>query len=118
MRKELGILGLNEKEAVVYLYLIEYGVSPASEISKRVGIPKSTVNFIADNLWERWMIKKSFQGKTGYYEADINMLEYNIYSEAEKKKKILWEILPLLQEKKFRNYVETKNVFFWWKRYV
>lgn len=53
MIEKLQILGMNEKEAKVYLYLIEYGISGASEIAKHLGFPKSTVNFLAESLWKR-----------------------------------------------------------------
>lgn len=52
MISELQQIGMNEKEARVYLYLIEYGISPASEIAKHLGYPKSTVNFLAESLWK------------------------------------------------------------------
>ena len=53
MIAELISIGFSEKESQVYLYLIEYGTSGASEIAKHLRIPKSTVNFIAENLWKR-----------------------------------------------------------------
>jgi len=94
------------------MYLIEYGASPASEISRTIHIPKSTVNFIADNLWERWILKKSFQWNTGYYEADIIMLEDSIRAESESRLSALWEILPWLKEKNKEVMSRPKMIFF------
>jgi sugar-specific transcriptional regulator TrmB len=53
MKKSLTTLGLNEKQTQVFMYLVEYGISPASEIAKSIDIPKSTVNFLADTLWQQ-----------------------------------------------------------------
>ena len=68
---QLHILGFKEKESKVYLYLIEYGISGASEVAHHLGYPKSTVNFLADALWKRGYLTKSIRGNTHYYEADI-----------------------------------------------
>jgi sugar-specific transcriptional regulator TrmB len=71
MIEKLQSLGMNEKEAKVYLYLVEYGISGASEIAKHLGFPKSTVNFLADTLWKNGYLSKSIRSNTHYYEADI-----------------------------------------------
>lgn len=112
MIQELQKLGFNEKEVQVYLYLIEYGISPASEVSRHISIPKSTVNFIADNLWKRGILKKSFQSKTGYYEADIDMLEESVLTDALQKQNTLRDILPVLKEKSKNTISKPKITFF------
>lgn len=103
--KELKQLGLNDKEVKIYMYLISYGISAASEISNHVRIPKSTVNFSADNLWKRWLLKKSFRTKTWYYEADISVFESKICEELNKKqrdierqKSVLKDIIPVISD--------------------
>jgi sugar-specific transcriptional regulator TrmB len=93
------------------MYLIEYGLSSASEISKKMGIPKSSVNFIADNLWEKGIVKKSFRAKTGYYEADIDLLEKSILTELSEKQEALKEILPTLREKN-KNTISRPKITF------
>lgn len=99
MRNLLAILGLNEKQIQVFEYLVEYGISPASEISKCISIPKSTVNFLADTLWKNWYLKKSFRWKTWYYEIDIEMLRHWIGSEIEKQQTAFERLIPQLREK-------------------
>jgi len=111
MKSELQELGLNEKEVKVFLYLIEYGVSAASEISKHIWIPKSTINFLADNLWKRGILKKSFRRKTGYYEADISSFESNILSDLEKKQTLLYQLVPELREKN-KNIISKPKISF------
>lgn len=61
MEKDLARIGLNPKEAKVYLYLVEYGTSPASEIAKNCTFPKSSVNFMADSLYKRGLLRKSLR---------------------------------------------------------
>jgi sugar-specific transcriptional regulator TrmB len=53
MNEKLSSLGLNQKEMQVYMYLVEYGISAASEVARHIAIPKSTVNFLADSLWKK-----------------------------------------------------------------
>ena len=112
MEEKLALLGLNEKEIKVYLYLIEYWISWASEIWKRVNIPKSTANFLADNLWRKWFLKKTFSWNTGLYEADIGLLQENIEKEILLKKEFIENIIPLLKEKNKNIISKPKIKFF------
>ena len=97
MISELQQIGMNEKEARVYLYLIEYGISPASEIAKHLGYPKSTVNFLAESLWKWGYLAKSMRTNTYYYEADISLIESTILGETREKETFLEKSLPLLR---------------------
>ena len=111
MKNVLQEFYLNEKEIEVFLYLIEYGNSPASEISRSIWHPKSTVNFLADNLWKRWILKKTFRKKTGYYEADISSFESNILSDMERKQLLLQKLIPQLK-KKNKNIISKPKILF------
>lgn len=51
----LKIIGLNDKEAKVYLSTLEIGQSPASEIAIKAGLKRPTTYVVLDNL-----IKKGF----------------------------------------------------------
>ena len=79
-----------------------------------MNIPKSTINFIAGNLWHKWILKKSFRWKTGYYEADPEQLQKTILWEYSKKEKILDEIVPKLQEKNKSHISRPKITFIDW----
>lgn len=111
MKEKLVQLWLNEKESEVFLYLVEYGISAASEIATHIKFPKSTVNFLADSLWKQWVVKKSFRKKTGYYEADIPAFQENILSNISLKKDILQEIIPELKDKN-RNVISKPKILF------
>ena len=94
--------------------MLEYWISPASEVAKNIWFPKSTVNFLADNLWKKWVLKKSFRWKTGYYETDILNFEKIILDEINNKKNILENILPELKEKNQSNIYRPKIIFIDW----
>jgi hypothetical protein len=114
MRQKLLELWFNEKEIKLFLYLVEFWISPASEIARNILFPKSTVNFLADNLWKKWILKKSFRWKTGYYEADIFSFEKNLLQELENKKSILEKIIPELKEKNKNTFDRPKIIFIDW----
>lgn len=111
MIEQLQKLGMNEKEARVYLYLIEYGISGASEIAKHLAFPKSTVNFLAESLWKRGYLSKSMRANTHYYEADIGLLESLILRDQEEKNTFMREMIPLLREKNANTHMKPKIVF-------
>jgi len=114
MKEKLLELWFNKKEVEVYLYLIEFWISSASEIWKKLEYPKSSVNFLADNLWKKWILKKSFRWNTGYYEADISNLEEIILKEIRNKKNILENIIPELKEKNKNTFDRPKILFIDW----
>lgn len=111
MEEKLYKLWLNIKEVKVFLYLIEYWISPASEIGNNICIPKSTVNFLADNLWRRWILKKSFRWWTWFFEVDILNFEKNLLDDISEKQNILKEILPLLRQKN-KNIISKPKIIF------
>jgi len=81
MLKKLKEIGLNEKEALVYIELLKLGTQPASVIARRISIPKSTGNFNLEVLVKKGFATKTKKGTTFLYTAEnpeviINMLEY------------------------------------------
>ncbi len=111
IQEKLKILWLNIKEINVYVYLIEYWISAASEIAHAIEIPKSSVNFLADNLWKRGILTKSFRGKTGYFEADISSLKQAVLWELSSKEKALEKLIPILEEKN-KNIISKPKINF------
>lgn len=112
MIDKLTTLGLSEKEAKTYLYLVEYGISWASEIAKHLNYPKSTVNFLADNLWKRGYVSKSIRANTYYYEVDISFLEALIMREKSEKEYFLQQVIPSLRQMNANTRSKPKIVFF------
>lgn len=114
MEKELQKIWLNEKEVKVFLYLISFWISSASEIAKRLDFPKSSVNFLADNLWKSGFLRKSFRWKVGFYEADIQVLQEKLEEEILSKKYFIEEFIPQLKEKNKNAISKPKISFFDW----
>jgi len=99
MKDALITLGLNDKQVQVFEYLVEYGISPASEIAKAIHIPKSTVNFLADTLWQQGYLKKSFRGKTGFFEVDTAHFKESVNTHLTKQQEALEIVIPELENK-------------------
>src|SRR3989339_2078604 len=78
--KVLTNIGLTEKEATIYLSLLELSTASAFEISKKIKIPHSTVYVILSSLEKKGLITKYEQDKTAKFiamgpNALINFLE-------------------------------------------
>ncbi|MBD3244430.1 MAG: hypothetical protein GF335_00355 [Candidatus Moranbacteria bacterium] len=63
-------LGLNEKEAQVYLALLQLGKSTAYSVSKMSGLKKSTTYVILDQLSEKGFANKIPKSKKRLYKAE------------------------------------------------
>ena len=111
IEERLSILRWNKKEIDVYLYLVQYGVSSASEMAKHLWYPKSTVNFIAENLWKQGYLTKSMRTNTHYYEANLLILENILKEENEKRQNFINEVLPNLREMNQNVKTKPKIVF-------
>jgi len=88
LRKMLNKIGLTDKEAKVYLTLLELQETIPSVISRRSGIKRPTTYVILEQLQKRGLCSHVRKGRTLYYRA-LNphaLLEdqYNKYSELEK----------------------------------
>ncbi len=101
MLENLLTLGFNEKEAKVYLALLEFGAQPASVIAKKTKMPKATVLFLFDRLVQWGVITKSKKGRTQVFYADPADLKRAKKKEMEEQEEALKKTLPLLKE--FKN---------------
>lgn len=112
MKDFLIQLGFSNKEAEVYLALLEFGTQPASVIAKRTGHPKSTILFLFDGLVQKGYIRKSQRGRAQYFHANPTDLEKFKSKEIEESKDVLSKTIPLLQEFKTPYSSEPKITFF------
>lgn len=62
-------LQLNEKEAEIYLTLLEIGSQAASVVAKRVSIPRSSVFFHLENLIKKGFVQKEIKSTVQYFSA-------------------------------------------------
>ncbi len=112
MLQKLIDLGFTEKEAKVYLALLELGTQPASVIAKKTQFPKATVLFLFDILFKKGYLKRSQKGRIFYFYADPKDLEKEKLQEIQNQKNALNQTIPLLQEFKSPFSSPPKILFF------
>jgi HTH-type transcriptional regulator, sugar sensing transcriptional regulator len=101
LEKELIEIGLNEKEAKVYLSCLELGQTTVQNIARKALINRATAYFIIDGLMQRGLMSSFHKGKKQYFIASdperlIEILEQE-KENIEKKKQDLQKLLPQLQ---------------------
>ena len=67
--EQLQFLGLNEKEAKIYLASLELGLTTIQNIAKKAGVKRSTVYEIMEDLIEQNLITVVPKGKKRYFLA-------------------------------------------------
>ena len=87
------ILGLNEKEADVYMSALELGEATGFQIYKKTKLKKPTVYYILDGLQKRGLVVLSRKAKKKYYIAENPV---KIKDDIEKKLKSFEAVLPQL----------------------
>lgn len=93
LEKNLEKLGLDDKEAKVYLALLELGEGNIQQISAKSGVKRTTVYDVIESLKDRGLLSQSVHRKKTLYSAeDPRKLEYTL----EEKKKTLQSVLPEL----------------------
>lgn len=101
LERELQEIGLNEKEAKVYLANLELGQSTVQEIAKKAGVNRATAYFIIEGLMKKGLISSFHKGKKQYFiSADpdrlVEVLEQE-KNEIVKREENLKKLLPQLQ---------------------
>lgn len=71
IEKDIQSLGLNEKEAKVYIASLELGQATVQRISAKAGIKRPTTYFIVEGLMERGLMSSYHQGKKQYFMAEM-----------------------------------------------
>ncbi|MCX6744848.1 MAG: hypothetical protein NTX82_04965 [Candidatus Parcubacteria bacterium] len=94
LQEQLQTLGLNEKEAKVYLASLELGQSSVQDIARKSHIKRSTVYEIINNLIEQNLITIIPKGKKRYFLAaePIKLTEL-----IDQKQKVLAKMMPELE---------------------
>jgi sugar-specific transcriptional regulator TrmB len=112
LEKNLQDLGLNEKEAKVYLASLELGQSTVQQISQKAGINRATAYFIIEGLMTSGLMSSFHQGKKQFFIAsDPDQLEDILTrqkAEIDKRIKGLEKILPELRS--YNNKANNKPV--------
>ena len=103
LSKELEKIGLEEKEANVYLALLELGEGNIQQLSRKSGVKRTTVYEIIEKLKEKSLISMITRKKRVYYLAESPQ---KIRFDLDEKIKILDGIMPEIMS--VANAVEKK----------
>lgn len=98
MITQLQQLGLNEKEAKVYLASLELGKSPVQKISQKAEVNRATTYVIIEQLTKKGLMSSYTEGKKQYFCAEapekLNLLFRDQELEIKRKQDYLSKILP------------------------
>ena len=103
LQKDLQKIGLDEKEARLYLALLELGESNIQQIAKKSGIKRTTVYDVIESLKEKGLLGLTIKKKKIIYFAESpKKLEENLDDKKRALQKIIPELLSIanLMEKK------------------
>jgi sugar-specific transcriptional regulator TrmB len=99
--KDLQIIGLQEKEAKVYLAALELGKGTAQQIAAKADVKRPTTYVIMDDLMRQGLVSSFYEGKKQYFVAEnperLTEILENRKRDVEKQQKQLNEILPQLK---------------------
>jgi sugar-specific transcriptional regulator TrmB len=70
LEKELKELGFDDKEAIIYVALLELGPSPVTLIAKKTGIKRTAIYYDLENLAEKGYISETIENKKKKYIAE------------------------------------------------
>ncbi|MDD3486891.1 MAG: helix-turn-helix domain-containing protein [Candidatus Moranbacteria bacterium] len=105
LSNDLEKLGLSDKEAKVYLAVLELGEGNIAQIAKKSGVKRTTVYDIALSLKSKNLLLETMKGKKNIYSAEDPRKLDDVYDERKATlKKILPELLSVMNaiEKKPR----------------
>ena len=94
IQNTLQELGLEEKEARIYLALLELGEGTILEISRKSGIKRPTTYVVLRSLEEKGFVSRVLKGKKTLYSAQHPK---KLITEAEVRLKELQEVVPQLE---------------------
>ncbi|MGB2791662.1 MAG: helix-turn-helix domain-containing protein [Candidatus Moraniibacteriota bacterium] len=107
IEKDIQSLGLNEKEAKVYLASLELGQATVQRISMKASIKRPTTYFIIENLMERGLMSSYYQGKKQLFMAEMPERILDLIAKERKELELREEqfkrLLPELQSINNRN---------------
>lgn len=108
MISELENVGLTQRQAKIYLALIELGSSSTGEIVKKSQVPSSKIYEVLEKLIEKGLVSKIIKNNRKLYQASEpeSLLEM-----LDSKKSQLERIIPKLKEKKNSSKEESATLF-------
>lgn len=107
--QNLGSAGLNEKEARVYIALLQLGKASAYAISSRSGLKKPTTYVILDELIKKSLVMKIPRVKKQQYTAKPPQEFFaNVEEKLKQAKKALPELITMAESEK----VKVQTLFY------
>jgi len=105
---QLETLGLNEKEAKVYLASLETGPATIAIVSRKAGIKRPTAYYVLASLIEKGMLTKVPKGKRVLYRAESPKKFRTLTA---KQNKTIDELLPSLESQYRKTFKFPKITF-------
>lgn len=104
---ELQRIGLDEREAKVYLASLELGPSPVQKIAQRARVPRATTYLVLDDLKSKGFITTYDEGKKTFFVAQspdqlqnlLKLKEQRLQEEKDSLKDLLPELKKITQFK-------------------
>lgn len=90
----LNKIGLSDKEASVYLALLELGTASVMSIASKAELKRPTTYLILDDLESRGLVSQVPQNKKALYVAEA---PEKLFSDLQKKQELLKRFLPSLE---------------------
>lgn len=102
LKKQLSGLDLNDKEAKVYLAILNIGKCNVTDIAKKAGLKRTSLYEYLESLLKKGLIYKTIGKKRTYYSPEapakiINMLDQKKVEIEEKKEKMTL-LIPELEK--------------------
>src|SRR3989344_8602544 len=101
LEKYLQDLGLSDKEALIYLALLQVDGATALDLSKKTKINRSTVYVVIDALLKKGLVSETTVGKKTQFQAEspesIRTYIERRKIELEKTEKRLDDIIPQIK---------------------
>jgi HTH-type transcriptional regulator, sugar sensing transcriptional regulator len=102
VRQVLLNLDLSDKEADVYLQLLQAGTSPASAVAQRTGMTRSTAHYTCQQLSKKGIVARTMKNTVFLFSAEPpEKLEYLIEqkrNELDRRRDALREVLPEMHD--------------------
>lgn len=107
IEKDIQSLGLNEKEAKVYIASLELGQATVQKISAKASIKRPTTYFIIEGLMDRGLMSSYYHGKKQFFMAEMPERILDLIAKERKELELREEqfrrLLPELQSINNRN---------------
>lgn len=109
LKNDLQNIGLNDKEARIYLACLELGPTNIQNIAEKANIKRSTVYEILESLKEKGLMHVTTKGKRKLYLASE---PENLLETIKEREKLLKEILPQLKSINNVGFAKPKITFY------